>query len=219
VGSLFLVRHATTAASASGRNLGQRHDMPLSPAGERLAERLAAALLAELAELPHDELRLLTSPAARCRSTLRPIADALGRDPGEAEIKPGLLEIDYGDWDGLTADEAQARDPELRAAWEDDPYAISCPGGESGSDVARRALPVLAELRAWLSADRARCAIAVAHNHVNRIVLTDLLGWPMRDYRRRLSQDPAGYSLVGFGGDGVVVRRINAPADPGGSAE
>lgn len=213
------MRHATTAASASGRNLGQRQDMPLSPAGERLAERLAAALLAELAELPHDELRLLTSPARRCRSTMAPIAAALSRDPGEAEVRRGLLEIDYGDWDGLTAGEARARDPELRAAWEEDPFATACPDGESGGDVAARALPVVAELRAWLSADRARCAIVVAHNHVNRIVLTDLLGWPMRDYRRRLSQDPAGYSLVGFGADGVVVRRINAPADPGAAGE
>lgn len=213
------MRHATTAASASGRNLGQRQDMPLSPAGERLAERLAAALLAELAELPHDELRLLTSPARRCRSTMAPIAAALSRDPGETEVRRGLLEIDYGDWDGLTAGEARARDPELRAAWEEDPFATACPDGESGGDVAARALPVVAELRAWLSADRARCAIVVAHNHVNRIVLTDLLGWPMRDYRRRLSQDPAGYSLVGFGADGVVVRRINAPADPGAAGE
>ena len=193
--------------------------MPLSPAGERLAERLAAALRSELSELPYDELRLVTSPAQRCRSTLRPIAEALGRDPGEAEIRPGLLEIDYGDWDGLTADEAHERDPALRAAWEEDPYATACPGGESGGDVAARALPVVAELRAWLGADRARCAIVVAHNHVNRIVLTDLLGWPMRDYRRRLSQDPAGYSLIGFGADGVVVRRINAPADPGAAGE
>lgn len=219
MGSLFLVRHATTAASASGRNLGQRQDMPLSPAGERLAGRLAVALLAELAELPHDELRLVTSPARRCRSTLAPIAAALGRDPAEAEVAHGLLEIDYGDWDGLTAEEARARDPDLRAAWEADPYTTACPGGESGADVAARAIPVIGELRAWLSADRARCAIAVAHNHVNRVVLTDLLGWPMRDYRRRLSQDPAGYSLVGFGADGVVVRRINAPADPGAAGE
>ena len=59
----------------------------------------------------------------------------------------------------------------------------------------------------------------MAHNHVNRIVLTDLLGWPMADYRRRLNQDPAGYNLITFGGDGTVVRRINAPAAPGVGGE
>ena len=215
----MLVRHATTAASASGRNLGQANDMPLSPDGERLADRLAAALAAELAELPHDELRLVTSPARRCRRTLQPVARVLGVDSDRIEVEPGLLEIDYGAWDGLSAEECRARDPELRAAWEADPFATRCPDGESGADVAARALPVVRGLADWVAADRARCAVVVAHNHVNRLVLTDLLGWPMRDYRRRLSQDPAGYSIVTFGGDGPVIRRINAAAAPDTPAE
>ena len=33
MGSFILVRHATTSASAEGRNLGQRSDLPLSDAG------------------------------------------------------------------------------------------------------------------------------------------------------------------------------------------
>lgn len=215
MGSLILARHATTAASASGRNLGGRSDAPLAPVGERLAAGLAASLAAELAELPHDEMRIVSSPARRCRSTLAPVAARLGLEMADARIEPGLLEIDYGAWDGLTAEECLARDPELRAAWLDDPYATRCPEGESGADVAARALPVIEMLSSWVAAARARCAIVMAHNHVNRIVLTHLLGWPMRDYRRRVSQDPAAYSLISFGADGPVVRRINAPASPG----
>lgn len=210
MGTLILVRHSITEASASGRNLGQRTDLPLAPAGVELARRLGAALAAELTELPHDELRLVSSPALRCRQTAEPVADALGIDAGEIEIEAGVLEIDYGDWDGLTTDECRARDPELRAAWETDPFATRCPAGESGEDVARRAGAVFDPLETWLAADRARCAVVVAHNHVNRVRLCALLGWPMRDYRRRLSQDPAGYSLIGFGGATPVVRRINA---------
>ncbi|MEO8246056.1 MAG: histidine phosphatase family protein [Chloroflexota bacterium] len=212
MGSLVLVRHATTAASASGRNLGQASDMPLSDAGAQLAERLAVALAAELAELPHDNLRLVTSPAQRCRSTIAPVARTLAVEAERIEVEPGLLEIDYGAWDGLSAEECHARDPQLRAAWEADPYATRCPDGESGADVAARALPLVHALAAWAAEDRARCGVVVAHNHVNRLVLTDLLGWPMRDYRRRLNQEPAGYNIVTFGGDGPVIRRINAAA-------
>ena len=58
--------------------------------------------------------------------------------------------------------------------------------------------------------DRSRCAIVVAHNHVNRVRLCALLGWPMREYRDRLAQDPAAYSIVGFGSGPPVVRRVNA---------
>jgi probable phosphoglycerate mutase len=210
MGSLVLVRHAITAASAAGRNLGQREDPPLSDAGMELADRLGLAIAAELSELPHDELRVVTSPALRCRQTAAAIGSALGVAADALEVEPGLLEIDYGSWDGLTADEARERDPELRAAWEADPFATRCPDGESGSDVARRAFAVLEPIEAWLAADRARCAVVVAHNHVNRLRLCALFGWPMREYRARLMQDPGGYSLVGFGGEAPVVRRVNA---------
>lgn len=210
MGTQILVRHSITAASAAGRNLGRRTDPPLADAGVALAERLGDALVAELSELPHDELRLLTSPALRCRQTAEAIGLAVGVQERAVEVEPGLLEIDYGAWDGLTADECRARDPELRAAWEADPYLTRCPGGESGADVASRSAAVLEPVEAWLAEDRARCAIVVAHNHVNRVRLCALFGWPMREYRDRLSQDPAGYSLIGFGGATPVIRRVNA---------
>jgi broad specificity phosphatase PhoE len=210
MGTLILVRHSITAASAAGRNLGRRTDPPLAEAGVELAARLGEALTAELAELPHDELRLLTSPAQRCRQTADAIAAALGLRLDVLEVEDALLEIDYGAWDGLTADECRAHDPQLRAAWEADPFATRCPGGESGADVASRSSAVFGPIEAWLAEDRARSAIVVAHNHVNRVRLCALFGWPMRGYRDRLSQDPAGYSLIGFGGGTPVVRRVNA---------
>ncbi len=210
MGSLFLVRHSTTAASTAGRNLGQASDPPLADAGVELARALGVTLAAELAELPHDELRAVTSPALRCRQTAEAIVAGIGLEETAIEVVDGLLEIDYGAWDGLTAEECLARDPELRTAWQLDPYATRCPDGESGSDVAARAFPALALVEAWLGADRSRCAVVVAHNHVIRLRLCALLGWPMRDYRDRLVQDPAGYSLVTFGADVPVVRRMNA---------
>ena len=79
-------------------------------------------------------------------------------------------------------------------------------------DVARRAFPVFHAIEGWLADDRARCAIVVAHNHVNRLRICALLAWPMRDYRRRVAQDPAGYSLISYGAGLPGVRRINAPA-------
>jgi probable phosphoglycerate mutase len=210
MGSLILVRHSITAASASGRNLGRGTDAPLAPEGMTLAERLGTTLTHELAELPHDEVRLVTSPALRCRQTAAAIGRAIGVAEDAREVEPGLMEIDYGAWDGLTAEECRERDPELRAAWESDPFVTRCPDGESGSDVAARAFAAFDPIESWLAADRARCAIVVAHNHVNRLRLCALFGWPMREYRERLEQDPAGYSLVTFGGEVPVIRRVNA---------
>jgi probable phosphoglycerate mutase len=209
MGTLILARHSITEASAAGRNLRQRSDPPLAEEGVTLATRLGMTLRAELDELPHDDLRLLSSPALRCRQTAGAVVDAVG-DTLEIEVHDGLLELDYGAWDTLTADECRARDPQLRADWEADPFATRCPEGESGEDVLRRTSAALDPVEAWLAQDRARCAIVIAHNHVNRLRLCALFGWPMREYRDRLSQDPAGYSIVGLSGGTPVVRRVNA---------
>lgn len=214
MGNLILVRHSITAASAAGRNLGQRTDPPLADEGLELARNLGDTLMRELVELPHAHVRLLASPALRCRQTAEAIAPAIGLAADGVEVEAGLLEIDYGDWDGLTAEECAARDPELREAWEADPFAVSCPRGESGADVARRAFAVLEPVEAWVGTDRAHVAVVVAHNHVLRLRLCALFGWPMREYRARLAQDPAGYSLIGLGVDGAVVRRVNAAPAP-----
>jgi broad specificity phosphatase PhoE len=224
MGSLFLARHATTEASVAGRNLGRRDDPPLAPAGRELASRLGHAMFLEIGELPRPgtgELRLIASSALRCRETADAVASVLidaGLRPTAIESEPGLIEIDYGDWDGFTADESRRRDPELRAAWEADPHETRAPSGESGRDVALRSQPVFDEVEAWLADGDARCALVIAHNHVNRIRLCRLMGWPPRDYRDRVVQDPGGYSLITFpsGGGPSVVRRLNAlpPAWP-----
>lgn len=210
MGHLFLVRHSTTQASAGGRNLGQRSDAGLTADGVELARSLGDTLRAELAELGDGDLRIVSSPARRCRDTALAIAEALGVAPERVEIEPALIEIDYGAWEGLTADECQRRDPELRAAWEEDPYRTRCPGGESGSDVAARAFPRLDSLQHWVAEERARSSVVVSHNHVGRLRLCAVFGWPMADYRRRITTDPASYSLLTVTDARLSVRRVNA---------
>jgi ribonuclease H / adenosylcobalamin/alpha-ribazole phosphatase len=216
MGSIFLVRHATTRASVSGTNLGQADDAALTDDGDRLAVRVGEAIALELAALPHGGLRVVSSPARRCRATAEAIAGEIGEaaNPPGIEIQEGLRELDYGSWEGLTAEECRRRDPELRARWEADPYVVHSPGGESGADVAARAFPVLEAIEAWLAAGPTRAAIVVSHNHVIRLRLAALLGIPLPDYRRRLLIEPGSYSLVTLAtGDRVpAVRRIGASA-------
>jgi len=208
MGHLLLARHSTTQSSAGGRNLGQGTNPPLTDDGRKLAALLGTCLALELVEMPIANLRLVCSPAKRCRETLAAVAAGIGSDRGP-EIEPGLLGIDAAGWEGLTADECSARDPELRAAWERAPYATRTPDGESGRDVAARACPVFDAREASSSHDLARGVLVVAHNHVNRLRLTALLEWPMSSYRRRVSQDPAAYSIIGVRAGERIVRRLN----------
>lgn len=209
---LLLVRHASTAASTAGRNLGQRDDAPLTDAGRDAAADVGAALSLELSELGAVETRIVSSPALRCRQTATAIAAEIGYQTAAIEVDPRLIEIDYGAWDGLTAEECFARDPELRAAWERDPAATRCPDGESGQDVADRIAPAFADMWEWLSTNDDRAVVAVAHNHVNRLELCRLLGWPLADYRRRLVQSPGGYNVIQHAGEHPTIVRLNAPA-------
>ena len=158
MGSIVLVRHATTTASQAGTNLGQRRDPGLTADGLLLAERLGRAITLELAELDQTELRLISSPARRCLETADGILVALPSSARpEVQVEAGLREIDYGTWEGLSEEECRRRDPELRAAWEADPFATAAPGGESGGDVAARAFPVLQTIQDWLAADAIVC--------------------------------------------------------------
>lgn len=206
MGSLFLVRHATTEASKAGRNLGQRSDQGLAAEGKRLASHTAAAIHQELAALSDDDVRMVSSPALRCRLTATAIAAGIG---AKVELDSALQELDYGEWEGLTPEESVARDPALRTRWERNPYLTSTPGGESGRDVARRAFPALDALDEWLTSAGSRAVVVVSHNHVLRLRITALLGLPLRDYRRRVVTDPGAYSIVTHARQGPVVRRIN----------
>ena len=209
MGSVVLVRHATTAASAAGANLGQARDLNLTDEGRELAARLGRAIAQELTALGHAELRLVSSPARRCLDTAAAIRQALAAGPRwRIQQEKGLREIDYGAWEGLTAEECRRRDPELRAAWEADPFTTAAPGGESGEDVAARAFPVLQGIETWLAEDRSRAAVVVAHNHVLRLRLAALIGIPLADYRRRLVLDPGSYSIVTFGPGRRTIRCI-----------
>lgn len=210
MGSLILVRHATTEASRSGVNLGQRTDAALTADGHRLARDTGASIAAELESLPEGERAVVSSPARRCRETAEAIAEALGLPPASIGLDEGLREIDYGDWEGLSEEECRRRDPDLRRRWEADPYATATPGGESGSDVAARAFAVLVPLEERLTAEHGRAVVVVSHNHVVRLRLAALMAMPMPDYRRRVRADPGGYSVVTFSADGPSIRRLNA---------
>ncbi|HET9539884.1 MAG TPA: histidine phosphatase family protein [Candidatus Limnocylindria bacterium] len=209
MGSIVLVRHATTADSLAGTNLGQRRDPRLTADGRLLAERLGRAITLELAELDQTELRLISSPARRCLDTAAAILVALPASARpEVQVEAGLREIDYGTWEGLSEEECRRRDPELRAAWEADPFATAAPGGESGGDVAARAFPVLETIQDWLAADRSSAAVVVSHNHVLRLRLAVLIGFATADYRRRLVVEPGSYSIVTIASARRTIRRV-----------
>ena len=125
---LLLLRHGQTELSVQRRYSG--HGDPELTA---LGHAQAAAAAARLAELP-DVAAVLSSPLRRARQTAAAVAEATG---APLVTRDGLIETDFGGWEGLTFAEARERDPELHASWlgsED----VAPPGGESFAEVGRR---------------------------------------------------------------------------------
>jgi broad specificity phosphatase PhoE len=127
--TLYLLRHGPTHA----RGMTGWTDLPADLSDSRRLDRLRAAL----AGLP-----CVSSDLSRAVAT----ADAVATGPRRPH-DPSLREIHFGAWEGLTHDQAEARDPALIRAFWDDPGAIAAPGGESWDDLAARVGAALATLQ------------------------------------------------------------------------
>jgi broad specificity phosphatase PhoE len=126
---IFLARHGETAWSGSGRHTG-RSDVPLTPRGRQNAAQLGRRLAGITFE------RVLMSPLVRARQTCE-----LAGFGQRAEPDADLMEVDYGQYEGLRTAEIRAESP----GW--DLFRDGCPGGESVAAVTARADRVLGRLR------------------------------------------------------------------------
>jgi probable phosphoglycerate mutase len=191
--TVVLTRHGSTPRSDPEQHLGQGIDVGLSAEGEAAARALAG----RLEDVAFD--RIVSSQLRRAVQTVEILA--AGR---AVETDPRLAEMDYGQWEGLTYAQIEARDLERRRRWEADPAEEHCPGGESGNEVAARVRAFLADAigRAGSDAREAEGRIlVVAHATLNRILLCVVLGVPVRDFRRRFQQDPANLTILRFPGE------------------
>ncbi len=128
---IILVRHGHVEGISPERFRG-RVDLMLTTEGRRQAEVTAHRIRATW-----RPAAVFTSPLSRCRATAAAIATPLGLTPRPLG---GLIDIDYGQWQGLTPDEVRARWPGLLETWYRAPDWAAIPGGETLQDVLVRAL-------------------------------------------------------------------------------
>jgi len=195
---LLLARHGQTESSKIGAFCGSS-DPPLTTEGEEQAARLARRLARESIGA------IYSSPLLRARRTAAILAGVLG---AEVMVLPALREMDFGRWEGLQRGEIAARFPEALAAWEAEPDIHPPPDGEPAGRTWARGQEALSAI--W-RADGA--VVVVAHRTFNRIVLAQLLGMPLRHFRR-LGQDEACLNLLDLDApwSATVVHTLNDTA-------
>jgi probable phosphoglycerate mutase len=193
---VLLLRHGSTVHSHDGRFSG-RNDLPLDDAGRREA----GAIAEHIARLgPIDAV--VSSPLRRARETAQVLVDRVG---GTVEIHDDLIETEFGEWEGLTIDEAHMKSPELLAEWlrRSD---VPPPNGESFEQVEERAVRARDDI---LTNRRGQRVVLVSHVTPIKILLRLALGAPP-ETMFRFHLDTASLSAVDYYQDGASsVRLIN----------
>ena len=152
---LALLRHGHTAWNRAGRIQG-RTDIPL--------DSEASSALARLRLPPEWETAdLISSPLSRARETGRLVT---GQTP---RAEPALMEMNWGDWEGLHGKDLAADPTSGFRHIEDWGWHYTPPGGESPADLRDRLLP-------WANALQ-RDTVAVCHIGVMRVLMAQATGW------------------------------------------
>lgn len=198
---IILVRHGETEWNRVERFRG-RADVPLNATGLAQAEATGQRVAAEW-----HPAAVYCSPLARAVKTAEAIAKHIGSSTSSeqrlpVQIHPGLADVDYGEWQGLTPDQARARWPEAIDAWYHAPHTARIPGGDTLDDLRTRAMTTVNELT---MRHAGQTIVLVGHTVINRIILLGVLGLG-NDRFWRLRQDTCAVNVFeADGGDFTLV--------------
>ena len=191
----ILVRHGQTAWNREERFRG-REDLLLNETGLRQA--YAAAV--HLRDQP--VAAIYSSPLKRTLETARVIANQK-----RLPVHPhgGLLDIDFGGWQGLNMAEARKQDAELFRVWQEEPHNVRFPGGEGLGDVRERATAAVDDLAARHPDET---VVLVSHMVVCRVLMCAMLGLDNSHYWQ-VEQDLCAVNAFEVSGGSTTVTLVN----------
>jgi probable phosphoglycerate mutase len=193
---LYLLRHGQTAMSRADVLCGRRLDPELTSDGLAMAEAFAAAYR------DAQWTAIYSSPLVRAITTAAPLAKAVGLT---VEIRDGLAEIDYGDWDGLTADVVAKKWHDEYERWAADPAWNPPNGGETAIALAQRMAHVIEEIT---DGHMDGNVLVVSHKASIRVLLCALLGVDVGRFRYRFGCPVGSVSIVEFGAHGPLAMAV-----------
>lgn len=169
---VYFVRHGQTQWNAESRLQGQA-DTDLNALGREQASHNGQRL-AGLVHNP-EEFDFVASPMRRTRETMERLRAAMKLDPLAYRTEPLLVELSFGDWQGFTFAELEARDPGSTRQRSLDKWNFQPPG-----EGAESYQMLLERVKPWFDA-LDRDTVCVTHGGVVRALFRVVLGMPMRE--------------------------------------
>jgi len=191
---IILVRHGKTEWNVAETFRG-RIDIELNETGIKQAELLAEYLSDVKIET------IYSSPLKRALKTAELIANY---HQLEVKIAPGLIDFDYGKWQGLPHQEVKDKYKELYTEWISSPDQVTIPDGESLNDVRQRAIGVVDEVIAKYKGT----VVLVSHRVVNKVLICALLGLDNSHFWN-IRQDTCGITTFTYEDERFILTEHN----------
>ncbi|MDN5917840.1 MAG: MSMEG_4193 family putative phosphomutase [Pseudonocardia sp.] len=197
--TLILLRHGRSTANVSGVLAGRTPGVELDDKGHEQAGKVVE----RLATLPISAI--VTSPMARCRQTVAPLAAARGL---ETVVEDDLSEVDYGSWTGLAIKDLVSEP--LWKVVQGHPSAAVFPEGEGLAAMQARSVAAIRAQAKRIAAEHGENAVWVAcsHGDVIKAVLADALATHLDNFQR-IMVDTCSVSVVLYTELRPFVARVN----------
>jgi broad specificity phosphatase PhoE len=200
---LILIRHGETPWNKEGRIQGLS-DIELNEAGIEQARRLALFLK------DSDIGAVHASPLKRAYRTAEIINSFHQR---KIEVHPELMEMDQGDFEGLSFKELMACEKEFIHRWIADPASVRMPHGESLVELQKRAWPPIEKI---IGGDQN--AVVVSHNFTIAAILCHLRNISLSEFRSTCV-DTASRTLIRISHGVAHIEAINDRSHLNGSPD
>ena len=163
---------------------------------------------------------MYAGPLVRTIQTAEPSGQALKLP---VQVEAGLIDVDCGQWQGLTVDEVRQRWPAEYQTYLHSPQDFAFPGGESLEAARLRGMDCMQGL---IDSHPDQTILVVSHNALNRLILLSILGlgsasyWNIRQdlcALNALEQDNGHFTLITLNETGHVLSLSASQATTGES--
>jgi broad specificity phosphatase PhoE len=192
---IILVRHGRTPWNKDKIFRGT-YDIPHDEVGQEEA-RLTGEWLKDV-----NIHAAYCSPLSRARDT----AEAVARHHGIAvQDLPGLIDLNYGDWQGVPLAEVKVKYADLYRQWETAPHTVRFPNGETLDEVRTRTLAAVEEV---LKAHPNQVVLLAAHRVVNKVLIAAFIGLDNSHFWR-IGQDTTAINRFQWTGSTWNIMLVN----------